>query len=572
MRSHDYPIRTGAQLLVDALRIQGVDTIFCVPGESYLSVLDALRDVRDDIRLIVCRHEGAAANMAEAYGKLTGTPGICIVTRGPGATHASVGVHTAKQDSTPMILLIGQIEREFAGREAFQEVDYRFMFAPMTKWVAEIDRASRVPELVSRAFQTAVSGRPGPVALALPADMLAETAAVVETNRYKVVRAHPWPKDLHRLSVMLSRAERPLLLLGGGGWDQSACADIAAFAEANRLPTALAFRFQDLFDNRNELYVGDVGLGINPKLAQCVRDADLLLVVGPRLGEATTGGYELLKPPRLNEGQQLIHVHADPEELCRVYQADLPINAGMDAFAAAARRLEPVDSTRWQSWLRAARQSYLNHIAVPDAGLCDANRFVDLSRVVAYLRERLPSDAILTNGAGNYTTWIHRFYQYRTFRTQLAPTSGAMGYGLPAAIAAKLRYPRRVVVAFAGDGCFLMYGQELATAIKYSLPIIILVVNNSMYGTIRMHQERNYPGRVYGTDLVNPNFAAFAQAFGARGKVVERTEDFGAAFEEAITAETPSLLELRVDPNAITPSARLSEITLQAGAQADREG
>jgi len=572
MRSHDYPIRTGAQLLVDALRIQGVDTIFCVPGESYLSVLDALRDVRDDIRLIVCRHEGAAANMAEAYGKLTGTPGICIVTRGPGATHASVGVHTAKQDSTPMILLIGQIEREFAGREAFQEVDYRFMFAPLTKWVAEIDRASRVPELVSRAFQTAVSGRPGPVALALPADMLAETAAVVETNRYKVVRAHPWPKDLHRLSVMLSRAERPLLLLGGGGWDQSACADIAAFAEANRLPTALAFRFQDLFDNRNELYVGDVGLGINPKLAQCVRDADLLLVVGSRLGDATTGGYELLKPPRLNEGQQLIHVHADPEELCRVYQADLPINAGMDAFAAAARRLEPVESTRWQSWLRAARQSYLNHIAVPDAGLCDANGFVDLSRVVAYLRERLPSDAILTNGAGNYTTWIHRFYQYRTFRTQLAPTSGAMGYGLPAAIAAKLRYPRRVVVAFAGDGCFLMYGQELATAIKYSLPIIILVVNNSMYGTIRMHQERNYPGRVYGTDLVNPNFAAFAQAFGARGKVVERTEDFGAAFEEAITAETPSLLELRVDPNAITPSARLSEITLQAGAQADREG
>jgi len=572
MRSHDYPIRTGAQLLVDTLRIQGVDTIFCVPGESYLSALDALRDARDEIRLIVCRHEGAAANMAEAYGKLTGTPGVCIVTRGPGATHASVGVHTAKQDSTPMILLIGQIEREFAGREAFQEVDYRFMFAPLTKWVAEIDRASRVPELVSRAFQTAVSGRPGPVALALPEDMLAETAAVAETRHYEVVRAHPGPADLHHLIVMLGRAQRPLLLLGGGGWDQSACVDIAAFAEANRLPTAVAFRFQDLFDNRNELYIGVVGLGINPSLAQCVRNADLLLVVGPRLSEATTGGYELLKAPRLKEGQQLVHVHADPDELCRVYQADLPINAGMGAFAAAARQLDPVKSARWQSWLVDARQSYLDHIAVPDQGWCNSKRFVDMSQVIAYLRERLPADAIIANGAGNYTMWIHRFYQYRTFRTQLAPTSGAMGYGLPAAIAAKLRHPGRVVVAFAGDGCFLMYGQELATAMKYGLPIIILVVNNFMYGTIRMHQERNYPGRVYGTDLVNPDFAAFAQAFGAQGKIVDRTEDFPAAFEEALAAETPSLLELRVDPDLITPSARLSDIKSQATAHTDREG
>ena len=570
MRSDDYPVRTGAQLLVDALRIQGVDTIFCVPGESYLSALDALRDAREDIRLIVCRHEGAAANMAEAYGKLTGTPGVCMVTRGPGAAHASVGVHTAKQDSTPMILLIGQVEREFAGREAFQEVDYQFMFAPLTKWVAQIDRASRVPELVSRAFQTAVSGRPGPVALALPEDMLAETAVVAETRRYEVVRAHPGPGDLHNLFIMLARAQRPLLLLGGGGWDQNACVDIAAFAEANRLPTAVAFRFQDLFDNRNELYVGHVGLGINPSLAQCVRDADLLLVVGPRLSEATTGGYELLKVPRLKEGQQLVHVHADPDELCRVYQADLPINAGMGAFAAAARRLDPVKSTSWQSWLGAARQCYLDHIAVPDQRSCCSNRFVDMAQVVAYLRERLPADAIIANGAGNYTAWIHRFYQYRTFRTQLAPTSGAMGYGLPAAIAAKLQYPRRVVVAFAGDGCFLMYGQELATAMKYGLPIIILVVNNFMYGTIRMHQERNYPGRVYGTDLVNPDFAAFAQSFGAQGKIVDRTEDFPAAFEEALTAETPCLLELRVDPDVITPSARLSEIRLQTTAHADR--
>jgi acetolactate synthase I/II/III large subunit len=570
MRPHDYSIRTGAQLLVDALRIQGVDTIFCVPGESYLSALDALRDAREDIRLIVCRHEGAAANMAEAYGKLTGTPGICMVTRGPGATHASVGVHTAKQDSTPMVLFIGQVEREFAGREAFQEVDYRFMFAPLTKWVAEIDRAARVPELVSRAFQTAVSGRPGPVALAIPEDMLAETATVAQTRRYQVVRAHPGPGDLHNLMEMLARAQRPLLLLGGGGWDQTACVDIAAFAEANRLPTAVAFRFQDLFDNRNELYVGDVGLGINPGLAQCVRNADLLLVVGPRLSEATTGGYELLKPPRLKEGQRLVHVHADPDELCRVYQADLPINAGMGAFAAAARRLDPVKSASWQSWLGAARQGYLNHIALPDQGSGHARQFVDLSQVVAYLRERLPADAIITNGAGNYTAWIHRFYQYRTFRTQLAPTSGAMGYGLPAAIAAKLRYPKRVVVAFAGDGCFLMYGQELATAMKYGLPVIILVVNNFMYGTIRMHQERNYPGRVYGTDLVNPDFAAFAQSFGAVGKIVHRTEDFPAAFEEALAAETPCLLELRVDPDAITPSARLSENRLQAMPHTDR--
>ena len=571
MHSQDYPARTGARLLVDALRVQGVDTIFCVPGESYLSVLDALRDARDDIRLIVCRHEGAAANMAEAHGKLTGTPGVCLVTRGPGATHASVGLHTAKQDSTPLLLLIGQIEREFAGREAFQEIDYRFMFAPLTKWVAQIDRASRVPELVSRAFQTAVSGRPGPVALALPEDMLTETASVAATRHYEVVRAHPGTSDLHRLIVMLSRAQRPLLLLGGGGWDQNACVDIAKFAEANRLPTAVAFRFQDLFDNCNDLYVGHVGLGINPSLAQCVRDADLLLVVGPRLSEATTGGYELLKVPGLKEGQQLAHVHADPDELCRVYQADLPINAGMAAFAAAARRLDPVKSTAWHSWLDAARQSYLEHITVSDQGRYNSKSFVDMSQVVAYLRERLPADAIIANGAGNYTAWIHRFYQYRTFRTQLAPTSGAMGYGLPAAIAAKLRYPGRIVVAVAGDGCFLMYGQELATAMKYSLPIIIVVVNNSMYGTIRMHQERNYPGRVYGTDLVNPDFAAFAQAFGAKGEIVKRTEDFPAVFEKALAAEAPYLIELCVDPDVITPSSRLSEITLKSTAHADRK-
>jgi acetolactate synthase I/II/III large subunit len=560
MRSQDYPTRTGAQLLVDGLRMQGVDTIFCVPGESFLSVLDALRDAKDDIRLIVCRHEGAAANMAEAHGKLTGTPGICMVSRGPGATHASIGVHTAKQDSTPMILLIGQVEREFAGRESFQEIDHRLMFAPLTKWVAEIDRASRVPELVSRAFQTAVSDRPGPVALALPADMLTETAAVAQTRRYKVAQAHPDPADLHQLTVMLARAQRPLLLLGGTGWDQSACIDIAAFAEANRLPAATAFRFQDLFDNRNDLYIGDVGLGINPSLAQYMRDADLLLVVGPRLSENTTPGYEFLMPLPLNEGQQLVHVHADPEELCRLYQADLPINAGMRAFAAAARGLDPVKRTGWQSWLDAARRSYLDHIAVPEPRMYDSRRFVDMSQVVAYLREHLPVDAIIANGAGNYTAWIHRFYQYRTFRTQLAPRSGAMGYGLPAAIAAKMRYPGRVVVAFAGDGCFLMYGQELATAMKYSLPIIVLVVNNAMYGTIRLHQERKYPNRVYGTDLLNPDFAAFAQAFGAQGKIVDRTEDFPAAFEEALTAETPFLLELRVDPDVITPSARLSEI------------
>ena len=560
MRSCDYPTRTGAQLLVDALRIQGVDTIFCVPGESFLSVLDALRDAKDEIRLVVCRHEGAAANMAEAHGKLTGTPGICMVSRGPGATHASIGVHTAKQDSTPMILLIGQVEREFAGRESFQEIDYRLMFGPLTKWVAEIDRASRVPELVSRAFQTAVSGRPGPVALALPADMLTETAAVAQTRRYKVAQAHPDPADLHQLTVMLARAQRPLLLLGGTGWDQSACIDIAAFAEANRLPAATAFRFQDLFDNRNDLYIGDVGLGINPSLAQYMRDADLLLVAGPRLSENTTPGYEFLMPLRLNEGQQLVHVHADREELCRLYQADLPINAGMRAFAAAARGLDPVKRTGWQSWLDAARRSYLDHIAVPEPRMYDSRRFVDMSQVVAYLREHLPVDAIIANGAGNYTAWIHRFYQYRTFRTQLAPRSGAMGYGLPAAIAAKMRYPDRVVVAFAGDGCFLMYGQELATAMKYSLPIIVLVVNNAMYGTIRLHQEQKYPNRVYGTDLSNPDFAAFAQAFGAQGKIVDRTEDFPAAFEEALTAETPFLLELRVDPDVITPSARLSEI------------
>ena len=553
-------LRTGGQILVDALKIHGVDLAFCVPGESYLAVLDALYDARDAIRLIACRQEGGAANMAEAYGKLTGRPGICFVTRGPGATNASIGVHTAFQDSTPMILFIGQVARDQVEREAFQEVDFRRMFGPLAKWVAQIDDAARIPELVSQAFHRAMAGRPGPVVIALPEDMLTEQVDVADAGPYKTVRPHPGAADLEAMRDLIAKAERPFMLLGGGGWSADAVADIAAFAEANDLPTGAAFRCQDLFDNTRKNYVGDVGIGINPPLAERVKAADLLLVVGARLGEMTTSGYTLVELPRPK--QSLVHVHAGVEELGRVYQADLPINAGMAAFAAAARALPPVDSSAWTAWTAAARADYLanlQHPQIPGA--------LQMGEVMAYLREQLPADAILTNGAGNYTTWVHRFYQYRRFRTQLAPTSGAMGYGVPAAVAAKAVHPDRPVIAFAGDGCFLMNGQELATAVQYGLNIIILVVNNGMYGTIRMHQERHYPGRISGTDLVNPDFAAYARSFGAHGETVETTADFAPAFERAMKAGRPALLELKIDPEAITPRASLSQIRAAASSK-----
>lgn len=545
--------RSGGRILVDTLKINGVDLAFCVPGESYLPVLDALHDEQEAIRLIVCRQEGGAAYMAEAYGKLTGRPGICFVTRGPGASNASIGVHTAFQDSTPMILFIGQVGGAITEREAFQEMDFRRMFGQMAKWVGQIDRPERIPEMVGRAFHLAVSGRPGPVVLALPEDMLAATAVVDDVRRYRRVQAHPGAADLETLCDMLGKAERPVLLLGGGDWTKKACRDIMEFAEASYIPVACSFRRQDLFDNRHHKYIGDVGIGINPALADRIRQADLILAVGPRLGEITTSGYTLLEAPRPK--QQLIHVHPGAEELGRVYQADLMINAGMVEFAAAARMLPPVALPVWASWAVAARKEYLQTLQ-PEP----APGKLDLGEIMVFLRERLPTEAILTNGAGNYSSWVHRFYTYAKYRTQLAPTNGSMGYGLPAAVAAKLVHPDRAVICFAGDGCFMMNGQELATAVQYGVAIIIIVINNGMYGTIRMHQERRFPGRVSGTSLTNPDFAALARAYGAYGEVVETTADFEAAFDRAVWSNGPALLELRMDPEAITPRTTLTAI------------
>src|SRR6266705_991229 len=527
--------RTAAQILVDALEIHGVDTAFCVPGESYLAVLDALYDARDSIRLVVARQDGGAAYMAEAWAKVTGRPGICFVTRGPGATNASIGVHTAQQDSTPLILFIGQVPGEFADRESFQEMDYRQMFGPMAKWVAQIERADRMHEYVSHACQLAMSGRPGPVVLALPEDMLTQTANVPDVAPYQAVQASPSAGDLEKLRGLLAGAKRPLAILGGTVWTREACRDLQAFAQSRGLPVACSFRFQDLFDNRHDHYVGDVGIGINPKLAERVRSADLLPVVGARLGEMTTGAYTLVEPPRPK--QKLVHVHAGAEELGRVYQGELLINSGMPQIAAALKGMK-LDGSAWRAWREQARADYLEWTK-PTA---NPGR-VQLAEIVAWLRERLPEDAIIANGAGNFAGWISRFYRYPGLRTQVAPTNGSMGYGVPAGVAAKVAHPERVVVSINGDGDFLMNGQELATAVQYGLPVIFVVVNNGMYGTIRMHQERDYPARVYGTLLKNPDFAALARAYGAHGETVEETRQFAPAFERAASAGKPALIE-----------------------------
>jgi acetolactate synthase I/II/III large subunit len=545
--------RAGGKILADQLRLHGVEMAFGVPGESYLAVLDGLYDYRETMPFIVCRQEGGAAMMAEAYGKLTGRPGICMVTRGPGATNASAGIHIAYQDSTPLILFIGQVARGMADREAFQEIDFRRMFGQMSKWVAQIDDAARIPEYVSRAFHTAASGRPGPVVLALPEDMLQDEAETADPEPYKRVEAHPSPSQMAEFRALLAKAKRPLAILGGGGWDSEAATRVGAFIKASGLPVAASFRRQDYFDNGDPCYAGDAGVGINPSLAQRVKEADLLVVLGARLGEMPTSGYTLLDIPRPK--QQLVHVHASVEELGRVYQADLPINSGARAFAAALSKIEPVDGSAWRAWREEARKAYEAWQKPPHSP-----GPLQMGEVMAWLGRTLPADTIIANGAGNYAVWVHRFFRFRQFGTQLAPTSGSMGYGVPAAVAAKLMHPSRTVVAFSGDGCFLMTGQEFATAVQYKAPVIFIVVNNGMYGTIRMHQERYYPGRVSGTDLVNPDFAAYARAFGGFGAVVAKTEDFPGAFEAALSSGLPSILELRIDPEAITPRQTLSEI------------
>ena len=552
-----YPRRSGAQVLIDQLRIHGADTIFGVPGESYLAALDALYAQRNSLRYVICRQEGGAANMAEAYGKLTGKPGICFVTRGPGATNASIGLHTGFQDSTPMILLVGQVAREQVDREAFQEIDYRRMFGQMAKWVTQIEDARRIPELVSQAFHRAVNGRPGPVVLALPEDMLTDEVEVADAGPYKVARGAPSADDMATLRKLLEQARQPMVILGGGGWTADACSDIRAFIEANNLPVTAAFRNQDLFDNRHPNFVGDLGVGASPPLAERIKACDLIVAIGPRLGEATTAGYTLFDIPVPK--QTLVHVHAGAEELGRVFQATLPINSGMANFAKAAKAMKPVDGTRWKTHVEQGRAAYLKNIE-PN----EQPGAVNMTEVIAWLNKRLPDDVIVTNGAGNYAAFLHRFFQYRGFKSQLAPTSGAMGYGVPAAVAAKIVQPNRMVVSLAGDGCFLMNGQEFATAVQHGANVVIVVVDNGMYGTIRMHQEREYPTRVHGTDLKNPDFAAYARAFGGHGETVERTADFAAAFERAVAAGKPAIVHVKTDPEAITSRITLSKLREQS--------
>jgi acetolactate synthase-1/2/3 large subunit len=549
-------MRSGGQLLADQLALHDVELAFCVPGESYLALLDGLYTHRERLRVITCRHEAAAANAADAYGKLTGRPGVCMVTRGPGATHASTGVHTAMQDSTPLVLLVGQVPRGHRGREAFQEIDYEQMFGRVAKWVYEIDLPERIPEIVARAFATAVAGRPGPVVLSLPEDVLSAMTDAPDAVPVPRVAAEPAAAGLERMRELLASAERPLAIVGGSGWTPQSASDIGAFLSANGIPVAASFRCQDVVDNSLPIYCGDLGLGVNPALARRVREADVVLAIGTRLSETETGGYAYLTPPE--PGQALVHVHQDATELGRVYRPQIGIVSALPEFAAAARALEPLDAGRSAAWREAARADYeatLRFDPAPGDG-------VDLAAVVLHLHERLP-DAIVANGAGNYTVWVHRFWQFSRYRSQLAPLSGAMGYGVPASLAGKLVHPDRTVVAFAGDGCFLMCGQELATMVANDLQILVIVVNNGMLGTIRMHQERTYPGRVMGTHLVNPDFAAFARSFGVWGERVEETGAFPAALERALAAGGPALLELVCDPEALTPRQSLSEARAQ---------
>jgi acetolactate synthase-1/2/3 large subunit len=556
--SANLPELSGGQLVVAALRAHGVEMAFSVAGESYLEVLDALYDV-PEIRLITCRQEGGAAFMAEAYGKLTGKPGVVLVTRGPGACNASVGVHTAFQDSTPMIVLVGQVARHQIDREAFQEVDFRKMYAPLAKWVTQIDLAERIAELLNQAFQVATSGRPGPVVVALPEDMLRDRAAASVVGPYRAVRAHPGAADLAELRRLLALAERPVMLVGGSGWSDAACADIARFAAANELPVCCSFRRQDIVDNRLACFVGDLGTGAAPSLVARVKAADLVLAVGSRIGEITSQSYTLMGVP--DPGKVLIHVHAAAEELGRVFRPTLAIQSGMAEFAAAALALAPIAAPRWRDWCAAARAEY--EAGLTPTALRDAPA-LDLGRVMVWLRERLPDDAIVTSDAGNFSGWPNRFLQYRRPGRQLGPTSGAMGYGVPAAVAAKLTHPERLVVGFCGDGGFLMTGQELATAVSEGVGPIILLFNNAMYGTIRMHQERRFPGRIVGTALKNPDFAALAQAYGVFGAAVSRTEEFAPAFEAALASRCGAVIELRMDPEMITTRTTLSALRRQA--------
>jgi len=557
MRAND-GTRTAAEVLVDQLVIQGVRHVFCVPGESYLAALDAFHDRK--IELTVCRHESGAAIMAEACGKATGRPGICFVTRGPGATNASAGVHIARQDSTPFILFVGQVARDMREREAFQELDYRAVFGTIAKWATEIDDPARIPELVSRAFYVATGGRPGPVVMALPEDMLVERVAVPDAPACEPIETWPGASDMSRLQKLLWAAKRPMLLVGGSRWSQTACASLARFAERFALPVATTFRRAHLMAADHPCYAGDLGIGPSPKLLARVKAADLLVLIGGRLGEMPSQGYTLLDIPQPR--QTFVHVFPALEELGRVYRPHLAVNASPAAFAASLEGLQPPAALPWRSETAAAHAEFLawtdKATTVPGP--------VNLGEIVVALRAKLPADAVVCNGAGNFSVWVHRYTRYRTYGSELAPISGSMGYGVPAAIGMKRVAPERTVVAFTGDGDFLMTGQEFATAVQYALPAIIIVVDNAMYGTIRMHQERHYPGRVVATALRNPDFAAYARAFGGFGATVEKTGDFLPAFEAAKKSGQPAILHVKVDPEALTPAMSLSAIREKAQA------
>ena len=549
-------MKTGGQLIVEALKANGVERISCVPGESYLAVLDALYE--SGIEVLVCRQEGGAAMMADSWGRLTGQPGICMVTRGPGATNASAGLHIAKQDSIPMILFIGQIGRDMKEREAFQEVEYRRAFTEFAKWVGEINDARRIPEFVTRAFAVATSGRPGPVVLTLPEDMLVEEVEAPAARAYMPVESHPGPSQMRALETMLKEAQRPMFILGGTRWSEEAVADMQAFASRFKVPVGCSFRRQMLFDHLHPSYAGDVGIGINPTLSKAIKESDLIVLVGARMSEMPSSGYTLIDIPY--PSQKLVHVYPDPEELGRIYRPDLAICAAPAEFAAALKHIEPAAAPLWAERKSAMHDAYLKWSTPPQTG----PGAVQMGPIMEWLDANTAADTIFTNGAGNYATWVHRFHRFRKYNTQAAPTSGSMGYGLPAAVAAKQLFPEREVICFAGDGCFMMHGQEFITAVRYGLPIITVLVNNSTYGTIRMHQEKHYPGRVSGTMLANPDFAALARAYGGHGELVEKTADFAPAFERARASGKPSIIEIKLDPEAITPTRTLTQIREKA--------
>ena len=543
-------MQTGGQLLVSCLGNQDVKTIFGVPGESYLAVLDALYD-HNKIRLIGNRNEGGASFMACAHGQLTGEPGICFVTRGPGATNASIGVHSAMQGSNPMILFIGQVGTDMRGREAFQEVDYRAYFGPLAKWVTEIDDADRIPEIIARAFSVAKSGRPGPVVIALPEDMLRSMTGASPCEKVKIPEPAPSPDSIYELRKLMARAERPLVLIGGTGWNDQGRADLQTFVEANNLPVASAFRFQDLLDNHSSSYIGDAGLGKTPAIKKALAESDLIFALNIRFGENTTDGYELFPVP--NMGKTLIHCHLSDAELGKIYQPDLPIHAGPNQMAAVLAQLDLGGG--WADWANTVRKDYEQSMQLPhrDSG-------VDMGAVVAHLQTSLPENAILTNGAGNFAIWPNKFFEFGADARLLGPQSGAMGYGLPAAIAAKIEHPDRAVICIAGDGDFQMNMQELGSAMQSGAQPVILLVNNGTYGTIRMHQERDYPNRISFTDIENPDFVSIAKAYGFHAEKITETADFAAAFKRAMASTTGALIELIVDPENLTPKQTLSQI------------